>query len=437
VKPNIVYIHSHDTGRFIQPYGHPVPTPHLQKLAEQGVLFRQCFNGGPTCSPSRACLLTGMSAHRNGMLGLAHRGFGLYDPRQHLAHTLKDAGYATALCGTQHVTHDIHSTYKTFGYDRYLGNAPESHTRAAEFLDNAPQQPFFLAVGFGETHRRFPEPSDQHNPDYCLPPPPLPDTPETRADMAAFKTSASILDRKMGEVFDAIDRNGLSNNTLVICTTDHGIAFPGMKCNLTDWGIGVMLIVRGPSQGFPAGTVCDSMVSHVDIFPTVCEAAGIAAPDRLEGKSVLPMARGETTEIRDAIFSEVNYHAAYEPMRCVRTKRWKYIRRYEPRARPVRPNCDDSPSKTVWLENGWNDRAPDDEQLYDIIFDPCESHNLVATPAAAGALAEMRARLERWMHETNDPLLEGVIPTPAKIVLTPADALSPRERVEVRKVEDE
>src|SRR5262245_4032488 len=104
--PNILYIHSHDTGRYIQPYGHAVPTPNLQRLAEEGVLFRQAFCVAPTCSPSRASLLTGQSAHSSGMLGLAHRGFRLNDYGQHLIHTLRQAGYHSTLIGMQHEAAD-------------------------------------------------------------------------------------------------------------------------------------------------------------------------------------------------------------------------------------------------------------------------------------------------------------------------------------------
>jgi len=90
---NIIYIHTHDSGRFIQPYGHAIPTPNLQRLAEEGVLFRQCYSCAPTCSPSRAALLTGMNPHSSGMLGLVHRGFSLSDPKQHLAYLLQKNGY--------------------------------------------------------------------------------------------------------------------------------------------------------------------------------------------------------------------------------------------------------------------------------------------------------------------------------------------------------
>src|ERR671929_1909800 len=95
--PNILYIHSHDSGRYLQPYGHAVPTPNLQRLASEGVLFRRAFSCAPTCSPSRAALLTGQFPHQNGMIGLAHRGFRLNDYSRHLVHTLREAGYWSAL----------------------------------------------------------------------------------------------------------------------------------------------------------------------------------------------------------------------------------------------------------------------------------------------------------------------------------------------------
>src|SRR5439155_17241386 len=115
---------------------------------------------------------------------------------------------------------------------------------------------------------------------------PLPDTYETRRDMGGFKASARSLDQGIGAVLDALDANGLSDNTLVICTTDHGIAFPRMKCNLTDHGIGVMLIMRGPG-GFTGGKVSDSLVSHIDLFPTIFDLMNIDRPGCLQVMSIL------------------------------------------------------------------------------------------------------------------------------------------------------
>src|SRR5688572_22258836 len=189
-RPNILYLHSHDTGRYIQPYGHTVATPHLQRLAEQGILFRQAFSAAPTCSPSRAALLTGQCPHSSGMLGLAHRGFALHDYRQHLLHTLRAVGYYAALFGMQHIARDP----AVIGYDQFwIESSRVEHVapRAAEFLANAPQ-PFFLSVGFFETHREFPDPGN--GPHYCKPPAPLPDTAPIRQDMAAFNASARLLD---------------------------------------------------------------------------------------------------------------------------------------------------------------------------------------------------------------------------------------------------
>ena len=350
-KPNILYLHSHDTGRYLQPYGASVPAPHFQKLAEGGMLFRRAFSAAPTCSPSRASLLTGQCAHSNGMLGLAHRGFVLNNYKQHMLHTLRPAGYVSTLIGVQHIA----KRPETIGYDRIV-NTQSTHVEhvapaAVEFLNGKPKQPFFLDVGFQETHRVYRKPGPAEDVRYSEPPRPIPDTPQTREDMAAFRATARVLDQGIGDVLDALEKNGLAANTLVISTTDHGIAFPAMKCNLTDHGIGISLIMRGPG-GFSGGKVSNAMVSQIDLFPTICDLVNLEHPAWLQGKSMMPFIRGEVQEIRDELFAEVNYHAAYEPQRCVRTQRWKYIQRFGDRVKPVLPNCDDGPSKTVWSRTG-------------------------------------------------------------------------------------
>ena len=123
---NIVYIHSHDSGRYLQPFGYAVPTPNLQSLAAEGVLFRQAYSAAPTCSPSRAALLTGQCAHRNGMLGLAHRGFALNDYRKHIIHTLSRAGYKSVLAGLQHIAAEP----GMIGFDQMLEPTPLQQRKA-------------------------------------------------------------------------------------------------------------------------------------------------------------------------------------------------------------------------------------------------------------------------------------------------------------------
>jgi arylsulfatase A-like enzyme len=415
---NILYIHSHDTGRYVQPYGHAIATPNIQRLAEQGALFRQAFCANPTCSPSRSALLTGTWPHNNGMIGLAHRGFALNDPAQHLAHVLRETDYDTAMVGQQHLGHYVNGYEQTreLGYDNVLTceemNDDSVSRLAEQFIRQSHDRPFFLSVGYSKTHRSFPNPPDPaDDARYTLPPAPLPDTPEIRADMAGFKTSARQLDQQMGRVFAALDAAHLADHTLILCTTDHGIAFPLMKCSLTDHGIGVMLIARGPG-GFTGGKVIDAMVSQLDIFPTLCELLRITPPPWLAGQSILPLMRGQVDQVHDEIFAEVNFHAAYEPQRCVRTARWKYIRRYDPRSGPVLSNCDDSPSKDVLLRQGWANRPLPAESLYDLTFDPQETNNLADQPQMAGVLQDMRDRLDAWMRRTHDPLLHGPLPLP-------------------------
>ncbi|MCJ7738958.1 MAG: sulfatase, partial [Anaerolineae bacterium] len=341
-------------------------------------------------------------------------------------HTLSGVGYRSALAGIQHIAAEA----ETIGYDEVLsvGSSRVEHVAPAvcEFLHARPQEPFFLSVGFFETHREYPRPGPEDDARYTLPPGSVPDTPETREDFAAFKASARRLDWGVGQVLDALDGAGLAENTLVICTTDHGIAFPRMKCNLTDSGIGVMLIMRGPG-GFEGGRVCDALVSHIDLFPTLCDLLEIEPPDWLQGTSLMPLVRGEAEEVRDEVFAEVTYHAAYEPQRAVRTRRWKYIRRFDGREAPVLPNCDDSLSKDVWMRHGWQDHPPSREQLFDVVFDPAESNNLASDPSLADVLGDMRARLDRWMHETDDPLLDGPVPAPHGARVNDTDGVSPQE----------
>jgi arylsulfatase A-like enzyme len=398
VPPNIVFLHSHDTGRHVQPYGQQMPTPNIQRLAEEGVLFRHAFSAAPVCSPSRAALLTG----EPGMLGLAHRGFRLADYGHHLVHVLRAGGYRTAMIGEQHVAPDP----AEIGYDEIL-EGPLVPT-AVRWLQTA-SAPFFLSVGFTETHRPWPDVDGE-----APVPAHLPDAPEIRRDMAGFRAAARALDDGVGRVLEAIS----DEHTLVILTTDHGLPVPGAKATLTDRGLGVMLILRGP--GFGVGQVSDELVSQLDLFPTICELAGIARPGWVRGRSLLSEPES------DAVFAELTFHAAYEPQRAVRTKRYKYIRRFDNgHEGPVLANIDDSPSKTYLLQHGLAERALAAEELYDLVFDPLEADNLAGDAAHAATLSELRDRLHAWMAETGDPLLDGPVEPPPGAVLNLPGQVSP------------
>jgi N-sulfoglucosamine sulfohydrolase len=423
--PNILYIHSHDSGRYVQPYGFQVPTPNIQMLADQGVLFREAFATTPTCSGSRASLLTGLHCHNNGMLGLAHRGWALNDYGQHWVHALRRGGYRSTLIGEQHISVDP----DVIGYDEVV---PIDSNRA-EFVapltiealrEASTAEPWFMSVGFFETHRDFFAPTSVRDTLYSQPPANLPDVVTTRKDFAAFKASARSLDQGIGAVLHALHDFGLVENTLVLCTTDHGIAFPGSKATLFDRGIGVMMLMRGPG-GFTGGKVVDAPVTHLDVYPTLCELAGVEAPGWLQGSSLMPLVRGETERLHEAIFAETTYHAAYQPHRAVRTERWKYIRRFDDYEHPVLANCDDSASKALLVAAGWGEQIVPEEQLYDLVLDPAEGANLAADPAHAQTRDEMRGRLDAWMRETEDPLLDGPVEPPPGAIVSEQWQLSP------------
>lgn len=432
-RPNIIYIHSHDTGRRISPYGYPVQTPHLQQFASEAVLFGNAFCAAPTCSPSRAALLTGQSPHGSGMLGLHHRGFHLTDPNQHLCRTLLDNGYTTTLIGVNHVISDVTQAGYQTSVPIESSHAHHVAPAAEKWLASAPQEPFFLDIGFVQTHRGvFPSRHADENPDYTDVPASLPNTPETREDAAIFASAARIYDDGVGQVLKALEKAGLKDRTLVISTTDHGISFPRHKCTLFDGGLGVMLMMRGPAtdalpNGFQPGSRCDALISQIDLFPTLCEYLDIAPPKWLEGKSILPLLRNEIAQIRDEIFGEITYHAAYQPERAIRTRRYKLIRRFgNPKPQPM-SNLDDGLTKSVYAAHGYAQRIHPTEALYDLLYDPQETNNLVADPTMKAVLSDLRNRLDHWMLQTHDPLLKGDVPLPAGAIANDFEDYSPKD----------
>jgi N-sulfoglucosamine sulfohydrolase len=165
-----------------------------------------------------------------------------------------------------------------------------------------------------------------------------------------------------------------------------------------------------------AGKAIDALVSHVDVFPTLCDLAGIPKPSHLQGVSLLPVISGDLAEVRNEVFSEVTFHAAYEPMRSIRTRQYKYIRRWSPFHYPL-ANCDSSPSKNLMRTMGWPADPQPSSELYDLAKDPLESKNVSGTEAYADIEVDLGTRLEAWMRETNDPLLQGPVPRPHDAII--------------------
>jgi len=410
-------------GRYNQLYGFAARTPAFKSVAEDGILFRNAHCAQPTCSPSRATLLTGQWPHCNGMTGLVHRGFSLDDPSRHLATWLREHGYNTALFGFQHEAADP----TTLGYkmaNKLEGEAAEGEwdafiaKNAANFINKYEgDEPFFLTIGFQAPHRVFFRPLGDIDPNYVQSPACLPDTAETRLDYAKYLADLEYADSCAAVVLDALKESGRYKDTLILLTTDHGIAFPFMKCNLYDTGTGVTLAMKIP--GYEGGRASDALVSQIDVFPTLCEILGIPKPDWLQGKSLLPILDGQAEQVNEEIYTQVTFHVVPEAVRSVRTQRYKYIRRFGGPTTTVLPNIDNGLTKTYMLENGFAEKPLPREELYDLIFDPAERDNLVADVNHAQVLDVLRNNLESWMRKTGDLLLAGDYPAPIGAKLDP------------------
>ena len=438
---NIIYMHTHDSGRYISPYGYQIPTPALMKFAKEATLFRHCYCAGPTCSPSRAGLLTGYTPHENGMQGLASRGWQLNNYEHHLANYLGKNGYHTALCGIQHEAPDYHM----IGYHEIVGSQEfnmdqteasmedwdySNTEEACAYLERQSQkadQPFFLSMGWFNTHREYPKAKKDMNPDYLTVPTPLYDCDANRRDMADYCESARVVDNCFARIMETLEKTGLREKTLVIFTTDHGIAFPKMKCTLYDTGIGVAFIMDYPGNQ-RKGQAVDTLTSQLDIYPTVCELAGVPIPDWTEGYSMVPFMEKKAEKVRDEIFSEVTYHAAYEPKRCIRTDRYKLIRLFDYHNGLVPANIDEAISKDFLVENGYLEKKRVREYLFDLWIDPYERENLTENEKYAEVYNNLSLRLENWMKETNDPILKygSRVPKPEGARVNRLTCMNPR-----------
>ena len=437
-------MHSHNTGRYVEPYGHAIPSPSLMRLANEGTMFKNAHSAAPTCSPSRGSFLTGTYPHLCGMFGLAHRGFAMSDYEMHIARRLKKSGYTTLVAGVEHTAPSLDMV----GYDRVLSSydtnyptdSPQTDPAQAvcDFLQSAPpsgdssdgKTPFFLSLGLNETHRQFPkaDPSKfpAEDPRFARPIATFPDTAETRAEAADLKAAVREMDSYYGMVLDALDASGQAKDTYVFCFTDHGLQFPRNMCNLTTHGTGVYLIVRGPAH-FQPGSVSDALVSLTDLYPTVCELLGLEVPPHVTGSSLLPLVDGQKERLHEYLFSEINYHAAYEPTRAIRDDRYVYIERFDNREGLVLSNVDDTPSKEFLIDRGWENEPREQRMLYDTLFDPHEMRNLVGDSRMSDHLDRLEAVLSKWMEETNDPLLVGEAPAPKGARVNDADGRSPRD----------
>jgi N-sulfoglucosamine sulfohydrolase len=422
-----VMITCHDLGRHLGCHGASVASPRLDALARSGALFRNAFTTSPGCSPARGALATGRYPHSIGLLGLAHPPYSwdLHPQEQPIAALLGKNGYRTHLFGLQHISPRV----ERLGFGRvHIDTGRTPGTTVAEQVEATlatdVDTPFYLEVNLEEAHRPYDrgdsEPADgsrsqpeadagdSHRVEV---PPYLPDTEESRAEMAAVGRVIARADGAVGRILDALDGAGFRTQTAVVFTSDHGLAMPRAKCTLYDPGLEVTLMVRLPgATGRPPSQI-DGLVSTVSVMPTLCEIAGVAVPETVHGRSLVPLLRGGEGGDSE-IFAEKTFHTYYDPMRAIRTTRHKLIRNFETTPAVEIPT-DIRRSPIVQANPGRFGRGLHPEvELYDLEEDPFETTNLGDSEAHAALRRELDERLLGWMVATGDPLFDGVPPSP-------------------------
>ncbi|MBN2659177.1 MAG: sulfatase [Spirochaetales bacterium] len=441
---NILYFHSHDSGRYFPHYGYgDSAARELSRWTlEKALTFRQAFCAGPTCSPSRASLLTGQYPHTNGMLGLAHRGFRLTDYNRHLVSFLNNKGYETVLCGVQHEgagCFDFQEGGEVIGYSRNITEPIDkgeincestaawdlaNGKKAAQWLSEKRDKPFFLSMGLYSTHREYPV-LKTIDPEQVKPLPQIYNNDQTREDHGRFLESQLIYDQVFKIIIQNLEEGPNGENTIVIVTTDHGIALPYAKCNLNEAGMGVGLMIKVPGKPSPA-PFSNALVSQVDLFPTLCDLLGYEMPENLQGKSFAHLFDEPEKPHRDYIFGEINFHTSFEPVRSVRTERYNYVKNLDREDLRFRlSNIDNCAAKDLLISGGIEKRRKPSAELYDLYFDPMEKNNLIDDPLYLSVTEKLDKILTEWQISTNDPLRKGEIQKPEGSIVNQTECIEP------------
>ncbi len=410
MRPNILVITTHDTGRHLGCYGVPtVNSPHLDRLATEGVKLTRYFAAAPICCASRATQMTGRYPQSHGLMDLCFPPFSweMHPTERHLASLLREAGYRTHLFGMQHETAYV----ERLGFDAVAPNLPMPACevvarQVATFLATSARavRPFYAQVGFFETHSPFDW--GGATPDMELGvhvPPYLAASDLVTTQLAQFQGMIRKADSAIGTILQALSAAGLADNTILVYTTDHGIEFPRAKWHLYDPGLEIAAIWRWPAGGIIGGRTCPWLLSNVDFVPTLLELARVPHPTTappIEGISFAGgLVSNAATPTRQCIY------AMYEQTenRAIRTERHKLILSFR-----VSSTWDHSADPTRPADYAVTPNV----QLFDLQADPLEFHNLAESPTHREICADLIAQLYRWLEQVNDPLLQGPTRTP-------------------------
>ncbi|MBE0545954.1 MAG: sulfatase-like hydrolase/transferase [Verrucomicrobia bacterium] len=420
-RPNILWITSEDNSPYLGCYGDALAqTPHLDRLAAQGVRYRNAFANAPVCSSVRTTLITGMYASS---LGVHHHRSSVAIPEQFKLYPehLRAAGY--------YCSNNSKTDYNLAGVRKIW----DESSNKAHYQNRAPGQPFFAVFNFTTSHESqvAPKPgktSFRVPPEKIPLPPYHPDTPDIRRDWANYYDQMTLMDEQVGKVLAELERAGLAEDTIVFYYGDHGGALPRGKRNIHDSGTRVPLIIRFPEKWAhlaPAkpGEWVNDLVSFVDFPATVFSLCGVAIPAHYEGR---PFLGEKKSAPREHVFLfRGRMDERYDTVRAVRGGEFRYVRNYSPH-RPWGQHYSYpfqvQPSMRSWFaefEGGrcneiqsayWKPKPG--EEFYRLADDPHEINNRMAEPQHAAQVARLRAALRNEILATRDTgfIPEGMFP---------------------------
>ncbi|MCB1202693.1 MAG: sulfatase [Verrucomicrobiae bacterium] len=464
--PNVIFIIADDLAwDDLSPFGHEsIMTPNLQRLADGGMRFDRAFLTTSSCSPTRASLITGRFPHQTDAEQLH---WPVPKNQVTFVEKLREKGYWTGAAGKWHLGEALRERFDKVieadesGFQLPSGEAAksgefsekiegEAQSGCTDWVpllkERAPDRPFFLWLAALDPHRPYHDGilKDGARPEEVRLPPYHPDTPAVRADYQNYYDEITRLDRYIGLVLDELEAAKLSESTAIFFLSDNGRPFPRDKTTLYDSGIRTPLIIKWPEKIAP-GTVCERLVSTVDLAKTVLSLAKIEKPGiTFEGIDLSPLFTAPEKPLREYVFAEKNWHDYEDRARAVRNERYKYIRNDYPDL-PLTPPADVVRSATYvellrLLEKNELSEAQQvhflvprpAEELYDLRLDPHELNNLAADPRFEPVIVAMRAALADWETKTEDVMptertpdefdrLTG-LPTPARIRPRPSKA---------------
>jgi len=404
-RPNFIIFILDDLGwRDVGAFGNQgVKTPNIDKLAKQGIKFNQAFLSTASCTASRASILTGLYPHQTGAKDL----HGAIFPRHKLLSTyLRDAGYYTASVGKWHIGEEVREQF-----DEVLaGGGPSEAENWVAVLRNRPEnKPFFLWFASSDPHLPFDRSlfPERHIASDIIVPPYIPDTPEVREEFAGYYDEIARADRFIGAVLYELEKQGEEENTVVFFLSDNGAPVARAKINLYDSGAKTPLIIRWP-ETIHASQIIESLVSAIDIAPTILSIAGLEYTQNLPGQSFLPLLKGESSTRRKYVFAQQNNHNEAINIRSVRSEEYLYIKNQFPN----RPLCFGMGLRQLITLHEEN-RLPVEysqcfeenfsaEELYDVQRDTYQLNNLVNNPEMQIILQKYRVALQQWQQRHGD-----------------------------------